>query len=306
MKGKKLRFGDTIGVIMPASPEDDCIIQKHISILKEMGFIVKEGAHLYDKHGYLAGKDEDRARDLTNMFLDDSVDAIMCFRGGYGTIRLLPFIDYKILRKYPKIFIGYSDITILLNYFYEKFNLITFHGPMLNSDLEDEPTITAFYNTLMHGTKPYTLSNPKECPEIYYGSSPAEGVIVGGNLTLLCSTIGTPYEINTRNKLLFIEEVGEAPYRIDRMLTQLLMSGKLHDCRGIILGQFTDCSANNPDKSLSLEDVLTERILSLNKPTIMNFMSGHDYPKITLPIGAKAQVDPCNKKFEILQAVVKD
>jgi muramoyltetrapeptide carboxypeptidase len=305
LKGKRLKYGDTIGIIMPASPEEDLKIKQHILVLREMGFKVKEGAHIYDKHGYLAGEDSVRAKDLTNMFLDEEVNAIMCYKGGYGTMRILPYIDYNIIRKHPKIFIGYSDITTLLNSFYQKSGLVTFHGPMVGSNLEDINTAESFFSALMLGTSPYNMNTPTEFKEKYYGNCSADGVIVGGNLSLICSLLGTPYEIDTDNKILFIEEVGEAPYRIDRMLTQLVLSGKLQKCCGFILGQFTDCFAANTT-SLTVDNILLEKILSLNKPTVTEFMSGHDYPKLTIPIGAKARIDLHNERIEVLESVVKD
>jgi muramoyltetrapeptide carboxypeptidase len=306
VKGNKLKYGDTIGIIMPASPQENCIIDKHISNLINMGFSVKKGAHIYDKHGYLAGMDEDRARDLMDMFLDKDVDAIMCYRGGYGTMRILSYIDKDIIKQHPKIFIGYSDITSLLNFFTLKCNLITFHGPMVSSNFGDTATTNSFLSTLMFGTEPYIINNSKDREEKYYGNSSAEGILVGGNLSLICSTIGTPYEITTKNKILFIEEVGENPYRVDRMLTQLLLCEKLQKCQGFILGQFTDCSSNSPEKSLTLHDVLQDRILSLSKPTVINFMAGHSYPNLTLPIGAIVRINPQYEHVEVLESVVKD
>lgn len=305
MKGKKLKYGDTIGVIMPASPEEDLKIKQHILFLGEMGFKIKEGVHIYDKYDYLAGEDSARAKDLINMFQDDEVDAIMCYRGGYGTMRILPYIDYDIIKMHPKIFIGYSDITTLLNSFYQKSGLITFHGPMVGSNLEDINTAESFFSTLMLGTSPYSINNPIESKEKYYGSCSASGEIVGGNLSLICSLLGTPYEIDTDNKILFIEEVGEPPYRIDRMLTQLVLSGKLQKCCGFIVGQFTDCFSTSA-ASITVNDILLEKILNLNKPTVTKFMSGHDYPKLTIPIGAKVRIDLLNERIEVLESVVED
>jgi muramoyltetrapeptide carboxypeptidase len=305
MKARRLKHGDTIGIICPASPEDSTVIKQHIENLKKLGFKIKEGRHLYDKHGYLAGTDENRAADIIDMFIDNEVNAVMCYRGGYGTMRLLPLIDFDILKRHPKIFIGYSDITTLLNHMAEKCSLITFHGPMAGSDFGDSCTLESFLHALTGGNKPYRIKNPLQFQETYYGDSVTEGILAGGNLSLICSTLGTPYEIKTKDKILFIEEVGETPYRIDRMLTQLLLAGSLQRCKGFILGQFTDCSTENQDRSLSLQEVLADRLLSLNKPTIVNFMSGHDYPKLTLPIGAKVRIDCRNKEFEVLEAVVK-
>lgn len=304
MLGKKLCFGDTIGVIAPASPEKSESIEAGIDFLVKQGFNVKRGNYIYDHLGFLAGTDKDRAKDLMDMFLDKSVKMILCIRGGYGTMRTLPYLDFSIIKNNPKIFVGYSDITTYLNYFYQKCGLVTFHGPMLTSNLNDNTTFKNFINTLMKGDNPYVLSNPKDIITSNNTNAVAEGVLVGGNLSLLCATLGTPYEVNTKNKILFIEDVGEEPYSIDRMLTQLLLANKLQVCKGIILGQFTKCTLPHYERSLTLEEVIEDRILSLKIPTLSNFMSGHDYPKLTLPIGAKVKLDCTNGTINVLEAVV--
>ena len=301
MLAKKLKFGDTIGVICPASGDEKEKITSKIELLKSLGFNVKIGEHVYDKYGYLAGKDIDRAFDINSAFQDPSIDAIMCYRGGYGTMRMLPYVNFNLLKSNPIIFIGYSDITTLLNHVYRKNNLITFHGPMANSELKDD-TLKSLLDTLMNGDKPFSIKNPDNTQLKSYGSKSVSGIIVGGNLSLICATIGTPYEINFKDKILFIEEISEEPYSIDRMLCQLTLSNKLQQCAGFILGQFKDCSNG---KELSLECVLEHYIFSLNKPVIYNFMCGHNTPNLTLPIGAKATLDISGHVIEILEPIVK-
>ncbi|MCY6484767.1 LD-carboxypeptidase [Clostridium aestuarii] len=305
MISKKLKFGDTIGLISPASPEISSKIKETISFLKKQGFKVKQGNHLYDKWGYLAGKDINRVSDITDMFLDDEIDMILCIRGGYGSMRLLPLIDFEIIKNNPKIFVGFSDITTLLNTIALRCNLITFHGPMGSSNFQSKETLKSFLNTIMKCNKPYSLSNPLNTSLncIYKGK--AKGRIVGGNLSLICSTLGTPYEIDTKNNILFIEEIDEKPYVIDRFLTQLYLAGKLQQCSGFILGQFKDCSLSNYENSLTIDDIINDKILSFKKPTLSNFMCGHSYPNLTLPIGAQAQIDCYSGKIQILEAVVK-
>lgn len=305
MLGKKLKIGDTIGIVSPASFEDLEGIKKSIKLLKNLGFNIKEGNHIQDKWGYLAGKDENRAQDLMNMFLDDNIDMILCARGGYGTMRILPLLDFNLINQNPKIFAGFSDITTLLNTIALKCNMTTFHSPMCTSDLYDEITLKSFLDTLMFGDKEYIIENPKNIPTHHFSDLSVEGKLVGGNLCLICSTLGTPFELDTKDKILFIEDVGEEPYKIDRMLTQLTLSGKLQHCSGIILGQFTDCKLPHYDRSLTLEEVIEDRILSLNKPTITNFQSGHSYPKLTLPIGAAVRMDCKNGVINVLEPVVK-
>lgn len=293
MLGKRLVKGDTIGIVAPAGIASVDKMSRGIARLEKLGFKVKEGKSIYNKWGYFAGEDKERAQDIMDMFEDDEVDMILCVRGGYGAMRLLPYLNFHKIKKHPKIFMGYSDITVLLNAFYEKEGLITFHGPMLTSDLDNEYTLESFLYTIMKGYEQYSIVNPPDNPMISIMDKCAEGRIIGGNLTLICSTLGTPYEVDTKNKILFIEDVGEVPYRLDRMFTQLLLADKLEQCSGFILGQFTDCEGEKKEDSFSLQQVIENRVLSLNKPTLMNFMCGHDNPKYTLPIGAKAKLN-CN------------
>lgn len=304
MIGKKLNYGDTIGIVSPSSPEKPEAIKKGIDFLINLGFKIKTGEHIYDKRGYLAGTDKDRAADIMDMFLDKDVDMILCMRGGYGSMRTLPYIDFDIIKNNPKIFVGFSDITAYLNSFFNKTGLITFHGPMASSNLGDEYTLKSFLDTLMKENKEYMIKNPPEIDIKCEISGKASGKIVGGNLSLINATIATPYEVDFKNNILFIEDVHEEPYALDRMLTHLLLCGKLQECSGFILGQFKNCTLPHYERSLTLEEVIEDRILSLNKPTISNFMSGHDYPKLTLPIGANAHLDTDNKIIQILEPVI--
>lgn len=309
MIGKRIKQGDTIGLVAPAGIESLEAIKKGILRLGELGFKVKEGKHIYDKWGYFAGKDRDRAQDIMDMFEDDEVDMILCVRGGYGAMRVLPYLDFYKIKRKPKVFMGYSDITVLLNSMYQREGLITFHGPMASSNLNVSETIDSFLKTIMEGDKEYCLENPINIPMMSNSDKIVEGRIVGGNLCLVCGVLGTPYEINTKDKLLFLEDVGESPYKIDRMLTQLDLAGKLEECSGIILGQFTDCEGDEEDRAkedkFTLQQVLLDRVMSLKKSVIMNFACGHDNPKLVLPIGAKARINCREKRIEILQPVVK-
>lgn len=305
MLGKRLMSGATIGIIAPASAEKPESIKNGIDFLKSLGFNVKEGRHIYDRWGYLAGSDKDRASDLMDMFKDKEVDMILCLRGGYGTMRILNLIDFDVIKDNPKLFCGFSDITTLLNSMYERCGLITFHSPMATSKLDDEYTLQSFMDTLKNGFEPYEILSPPDTRLKFEIEGTAEGILVGGNLSLIAATIGTPYEIDTRDKILFIEDVHEEPYALDRLFTQLSLAGKLHNCRGFILGQFTDCTLPHYERSLTLEEVLEDRILSLNKPTVSNFMSGHSYPKLTVPIGAKVSIDSSYPYIKVLAPVVK-
>ncbi|MCB2293879.1 LD-carboxypeptidase [Clostridium algoriphilum] len=305
MLGKRLCLGATIGIISPASPEDVGAIKKGILFLKNQGFNIIEGTHLYDKWGYLAGKDKDRASDIMEMFKNKAVDMILCIRGGYGSSRLLPYLDYDVIRNNPKIFAGFSDITVFLNSFYERCNLTTFHSPMGTSNLEDTETYKSFMFTLMQGYKPYTIKNPNEFTTECIVPGIVEGDLIGGNLGLICNSLGTPYETDMKDKILFIEEVCEAPYRVDRILTQLLLANKLQQCKGIILGQFKDCGLPHYERSLTLEEVFQDRLYNLDIPMFSGFCSGHDYPKLTLPIGAKVRMNAETGVINVMEAVVE-
>lgn len=302
---KRLTLGSTIGVVCPASPEDSHLIDEKISEFENLGYKIKKGTHIYDRYGYLAGLDEDRAKDFQDIYCDGEVDAVISFRGGYGTMRMMPYLNYKKILSNYKIFCGYSDLTILLNYLSNKYNMITFHSPMISSDFTYEDTLNSFLLTLMEGYKPYTIENPKGFTLESNTDISALGTLAGGNLSLICASLGTPYEMDFKDKILFIEEVDESPYAIDRMLTQLSLSGKLNECKGFILGQFTGCSLENYTRSLTLNQVLEEKLFTLNKPILFNFMSGHDNPKLTLPIGAKIHLDCKNKMINVLQKVVQ-
>ncbi|MGM9972863.1 MAG: LD-carboxypeptidase [Clostridiaceae bacterium] len=302
---KRITKDSTIGIIAPASPKPKQEIDEKLSSFSSLGFKIKKGNHLYDSHGYLAGKDMDRAEDLNLMYSHKEVDAILCYRGGYGTMRMMPYVNYNLLYNNLKIFVGYSDLTIFLNYISDRFKTITFHGPMASSDFSEEYTRNSFLKTLMEGYEPYTILNPENHPLEANCDINVEGRLAGGNLSLIYASLGTPYEVNFNNKILFIEEIGENPYAIDRMLTALMLSGKLRSCRGIILGHFTDCDDPSDGGSLALKEVLEDRLMKLNLPILSGFCSGHSYPNLTLPIGAKIKMDCKNNKIEVLEPVVR-
>ena len=298
LKGKALDRNSTIGIITPASPESNNIIDEKIKIFSSLGFKVKLGKHIYDKYGYLSGYDYNRAKDINDMFLDPSIDGIVCFRGGYGCGRILPFIDKDTIINNPKFFCGYSDVTLLLNYFC-KLGLITFHGPMINSDFTNEETLRYFLNISSCNSSnfSYDLSTFDNIHII--NKKIFSGKIVGGNLSVICSSLGTPYDIDTKDSILILEDINEVPYSIDRMLTQLLLSGKFENCNAIILGSFKDCSLNDYSRSLTLYEILLDRLSNLDIPIILNFPFGHDYPNITIPIGSSATYYPDFNKFTL-------
>lgn len=306
LKLNKLSNDSTIGVICPASPEDNSFIDEKLLKFSELGFNIKKGSYIYDTYGYLAGTDKDRAKDLMDMFSNPEIDAIVCFRGGYGSIRMAPYLDLNIIKKNPKPFCGYSDITLLLNYFNKKCNFPTFHSPMINSKFDDELTLQYFTNVLTNFNKNsfYNLRKLSDNNIHYINKSDFNGKLVGGNLSLITSTLGTPYEIDFNKSILLIEEVSESPYAIDRMLSQLLSSGSLKKCSAIILGHFTDCTCKNRN-TFNLNEVFYQKLSNLDIPIIIGLPFGHDYPNITLPIGAKFSFTSQNDLLTLKQNIFK-
>lgn len=303
---KKLEIGDTIGIIAPASPSKtktkkllDYELQKIEKELENLGFKTKFGQTCYLTYkGYLAGDDNMRVKDIHNMFLDDSVNGILCLRGGYGAIRLLDKIDYEVLKNNPKVFIGYSDITALHISFNQICSMSTYHGIMgLNFLHYDEYTYDSFIK-MLNMEDELILENPNKEELFALSNGQAKGILVGGNLSVITSTLGTDYEIDTRGKILFIEEIGEKMYKIDKMLTQLELSKKLKDCSGIIFGDFKKCKKENDD-DYDLYELLYEKVKKYNKPCLCNLKVGHCSPSIGIPLGMNCYIDANNKLIRI-------
>lgn len=301
---KKLIFGDEISVISPSSPTNSQIINSSLLKLKNLNFNFKIYKNLYENIGYLAGEDEKRAEDFNSALKDKNTKAIMCMRGGYGSLRIMDLINWDLFFENPKIFMGFSDITPILNYIFKKFNTITFHSPMLTSDLDNPISRKSLISSITIPKSSYKIQNPQNIKlKSFLENREVFGNIVGGNLSLICSTISTKYEIPFENNILFIEEINEAPYKIDRMLTHLYLSGKIQKCSGIILGQFTDCI---DDSNVKVEDVLMEKLKLFNKPSIYNLCAGHGEPRLTIPIGAKAKINTENSSIEILENIISN
>lgn len=301
IRPRSLNPGDTLGIIAPASaPPDFARVDVAIERLEALGYRTKLARHVRKRWGYLAGNDRDRAADLMGMFTDKKVSAILCVRGGYGTARLLPRLDYQVIRNHAKIFVGYSDITSLHCAFLREAGLISFHGPMLNSDfgLADLPefTIQSFLRTLGSPTPAGDIAqNYPDATVQILRRGKARGELIGGNLALLGTLIGTRWQPSFRGKILFLEDVGEAPYRWDRMLTHLLNCGLLQQVAGIAIGLNADCEDPQARTSRhyrqTLEDVLRERLLPLKVPIVFGLPFGHVPMNATLPVGVRAELD---------------
>ncbi|MDZ4665664.1 MAG: LD-carboxypeptidase [Bacteroidota bacterium] len=292
IKPKALKAGDTIAITSPAGAVwDEAQIEIFSNILKSFGFNIVLGKTLKEKHGYFAGNDELRAKELNELFADKKVKGIFCMKGGWGCARLLDKLDYKIIKENPKVLIGFSDITTLLIAITTKTGLITYHGPVGNSGW-NEFTKNSFINVVQN-SKPYTFeANPaSEDAIITINSGKASGELFGGNLTVLSSIIGSGYLPDWKGKILFLEEAKEEPYSIDRMLTQLKLSGVLDSVSGIVFGKCTKCLAEEPQKSFTLNEVILQHLKPLGVPTFFGAMIGHIENKLTVPLGINASID---------------
>lgn len=308
IKPKALKKGSTIGLIAPSSlVRIENGLKRSIDVLEAQGFKVVQGESCDKKCGYLSGTDEVRARDLNNMFKDKGIEGVFCLKGGYGTPRILDKLDYEAVKANPKLFIGYSDITAIHMAFNKICDLVTFHGPMAASDMIDnfDDFSKESYMKAITSTEPLgKLNNPEGIPIKTLVKGKAKGKIVGGNLSLIAATMGTPYEIDTKGKLLLLEDIEEYTYRIDRMLTQLRLAGKFKDCEGIILGDFRDCLPQYEGMDQTLMEVFNDIIVEADKPAIYNFMAGHCDSKITVPLGAEAVLDAGGCNLEIIESAL--
>jgi muramoyltetrapeptide carboxypeptidase len=314
IKPPRLNYGDTVGIVAPASaPPDPKAIDRSVNALERLGFKPKLAPNVHKRWGFLAGSDRERAADLMKMFTDREVNAIICMRGGYGTARLLSLLDYVKIRANPKIFIGYSDITSLHCAFLVKANLISFHGPMLNSDFikDDFPefTVQSFLRTLMEPTPAGGIrqgtkgegrreksQNRRNGSDVFIlRSGKASGQLIGGNISLICTTLATPYQPRFRHRILFLEDLDEVPFRFDRMLTHLLNAGVLQQVSGIAIGTNKDCfdpkAIGFKEYRQTMEDVFKERLAPLGVPVVLGLPFGHVPSNATVPVGVRATLD---------------
>ncbi len=309
LKPKKLKKGDVIGIISPAStPSDLSKIEKGVNYLESLGYRVEVGENVGKEHGYLAGSDEERLHDFHTMFKNKDVNAIFCVRGGYGSGRLLDKINYSLIKKNPKIFVGYSDITALHLAIFKKAGLVTFAGPMLATDFSGEiNTFTEenFWRILTSSKKIGKLHNPNNEKFYVLNSGRAEGNILGGNLAVLTSIIGTEYFPGFKNSILFLEDIGETPYKIDRLFNQLKLAKIFNQTNGVILGRFTDCYEKDKSKStIKLNEVVEHYFSTLKIPVIYNFSHGHIKENITIPVGLNCKLNSSRCFVEITENAV--
>lgn len=310
-KPERLRPGMTVAVVAPSSPaEDDETVRYGLELVESFGFKAKPGKHLFDRTQYLAGPDAGRAEDINTAFGDPDVHAVMALAGGYGAMRILPLLDYQTIAANPKPFIGYSDITALHCAFHGKCGFITYHGQTVLSSFTDY-SIAEFRKVLMEpqagsiiGAAPPIKTGPGRVERANrittFHDGVARGRLIGGNLTLITSLMGTPYQPDFSDRLVFLEDVHEKPYRVDRMLTQLLLSGNLSKAAAIIFGKFTD--AEDTGNTFSLEHVLGDAASRAGVPCARGLMIGHVPDQTVVPIGIEAEFDASTGRLTLLEA----
>ena len=296
IKPPRLSEGDLITLIAPGGPLTDKKIHLATQNISALGFKVKLSKNLRAKRGHMAGSDSQRLADLHSAFSDKETKAIWCVRGGDGCNRLLPDIDYRLIKRNAKALIGFSDITALISGIHRKTGLVGFHGPIGAWDFTD-------YNKdnlipiLVNGGNRHVIRGSEKTETIFTGKGTGE--LIGGNLSVLTALSGTGYDHDFKDKIVFIEDVGEKPRRIDRMLTQLRQANNLKKANGIILGEFDNCNPSKGDNSLSLIDTLKDRLINLNIPILYNFPFGHDKNLCTFPIGIEAELDAENQQITL-------
>lgn len=299
-----LQAGDTIGIVTLGSPLAAATINERIQVLESFGFNVVLGNYVYAQTGFLAGTDAQRADDLMNMFANEQVKMILPTRGGVGVEGILPFLDFNFIKNNPKLISGYSDITTLLNALTQMANIITLHSLMLIDFRQDTPAYN--FDQFFLATSTFlpnrVIENPPNIPQISLVAGDVTGPIVGGNLTALISMLGTPYEIDTKGKILFLEETHEPVNTVYRYLNMLKLAGKFNDCIGIVVGECTNCP---PAYNTSYMDLINEVIVPLGKPLMTNVMTGHGFYKAAIPIGATANLNTNTNTFTITEPTVQ-
>jgi muramoyltetrapeptide carboxypeptidase len=309
----RLRPGDSVGLVNPAGAVWEPVqVEIATESLAALGLAAKQGAHLLNRRGYFAGTDEERAADLNTMFADPAVRAIHCVRGGWGSARLLPLLDWEVISRNPKILLGYSDITALLLALQARTDLVTFHGPVGASQWNSFNV--GWMKRVLQQGEAVTFENLKEIGEDdltvvenrvqTLTPGVARGRLLGGNLTVLTSLVGSGYLPDWDGCILFLEDVEEAPYRIDRMLTQLRLAGILHKARAVVWGHCTDCRPGSGYGSLTVTDVLHDHLKPLGVPAWQGAMIGHIDSQFTLPLGIEVEVDANAGTIRMLEPAV--
>jgi muramoyltetrapeptide carboxypeptidase len=293
-----LEPGDTIGIAAPASPFDRKAFEQGVRTLQSLGFQVSIPETIFKEVGYHAGSDTERAEQLMALFGDDSIKAIFCARGGFGAMKILPLLDFDLIRKHPKVLVGFSDITTLLVAIHRACNMVVFHGPLVTSLAETQGDTVSALTNAVSSSEPLVL---KPSQPVILDPGETTGIVIGGNLTTLNHLVGTPFQPRFAGCLLFLEDRGEAPYRIDRMLTQLLLGGHLDGLAGVVLGSFDGCG-----EPREVHDIVKRIFEDKAIPILAGFNMGHGKENITLPIGLEAVLNTQDSTLRFEEAAVED
>ena len=297
-----LRPGDRVALLCASSAVPAERLTPSVQAVKSLGLEPVLFPSCYDenRHGYFAADDARRARDLADAFADPDIRGIVCIRGGYGAGRLLPMLDWAAIARCPKPFFGYSDVTALHIALQKCCGMVSYHTPMPST--EWYKGLDAFTECYLRRALFGALTGPLDMGGQVrtLASGRAEGPLCGGNLSLVCDSLGTPWELDTKGKLLFLEDIGEKTYRVDGMLTQLRNAGKFADCAGVLLGAWTDCPPEDPERTLLLPEIFAEVILPAGKPVLAGLACGHTLPTMCLPLGAQARMNAGAGTLEVL------
>lgn len=302
---KPLFPGARVALVCASSAVPTERLAPAVEAVKALGLepVLTPSCYFENRHGYLAASDAQRAKDIQDAFADESIDGVLSIRGGYGAHRLQPLLDLEAIAAHPKYFSGYSDVTALHIAFNQLCGFVTYHTPMPSTEYYEpvgEYTM-AWMKKALFGELTGPLENPEGQSVTCLQAGTAEGILCGGNLSLLAASLGTPWEIDTRGKILFLEDIGEKTYRIDSMLTQLRNAGKFDDCAGVVLGAWTDCPPEYPEKTLLLPEIFEDLILSAGKPVLADLACGHVLPTLSLPLGANVRLDADAGILEVLK-----
>ncbi len=312
-KPNPLRRGDTIGVVVPAGPVDRERIDRALARLRERGFHTKTYGDIYRSCAYLAGDDRARAGELLAAFADPETTAVWCARGGYGVVRLLERIEFEVIRRHPKVFIGFSDISALHIAIQQRAGLVTFHGPNLQDGFGKSDEMPAANEAALWRAVSADEQSPEQPGYDFEFANMdrvalrpvtdgvATGALTGGNLAVLCGLMGTPFEIDSAGRILFIEDVSERLYRIDRYLAQLALAGKLQSAAGILVGSFSYDDGDVPEPASAVEALLDEYLGGLGIPVLAGFPAGHTQHNLTLPMGVQIKLDADTGRVTLLE-----
>ena len=315
IKAKPLKTGDKVAIIAPSSATDLKAVKHGEMKIKALGLAPLMFPTCYTNYGHLSASDEERAKDVNDAFKDETIKGIICLRGGYGASRILDLLDYEMIASNPKVFVGFSDITALHTVFNQICKMVTFHGPMASTNFArvkndkvefDKYSSESLVKNIFTSEPAGLYLNPNKEELKSFCSGKALGQLTGGNLTLLTAALGSKYEIDTKDKILFIEEIGEPVYKLDRMLTSLALAGKFDACAGIILGSFVKCErekkAYEGGLDLTFEEVVENTLVKYKKPIIYNFKAGHNFPQPTMALGTKVSMDADMKEVVFLES----